>query len=273
MLLAQDFGPNRSKSKLLHFGAPPLRSAIRRDSPPGRGVQLSQNLFKKNTFGTTLGVLLAQDVCQNCSQSKRLHFWAPPFRPEIRRRLPLGFSWAALGLLLAAPGLLLAAPGLLLGGSWLLLGGPRLLLGCSWAAPGLVLGCSWAAPGCSWPAPGGSQAAPGLLPAALGLLLGFSWLLLDCSWLLLAACGCSWAAPGLLSQKHEQPATTNNLRQFGLLRWGVRVVVSTRRSERWVRLHTIASISSRDLVLGVSAERGVPEAVRASIAKLNINIT
>ena len=85
--------------------------------------------------------------------------------------------------------------------------------------------------------------------------------------------GCSCAAPGLLSQKHEQPATTNNLRQFGLLRWGVRVVVSTRRSERWVRLHTIASISSRDLVLGVSAERGVPEAVRASIAKLNINIT
>ena len=36
-----------------------------------------------------------------------------------------------------------------------------------------------------------------------------------------------------------------------------------------MRLHTIASISSRDLVLGVSAERGVPEAVRASIAKLN----
>ena len=77
-----------------------------------------------------------------------------------------------------------------------------------------------------------------------------SGLLLGCSW---AAPGCSWAAPGLLSQKHEQPATTNNLRQFGLLRWGVRVVVSTRRSERWVRLHTIASISSRDLVLGVSA--------------------
>ena len=90
MLLAQDFGPNRSKSKLLHFGAPPLRSAIRRDSPPGRGVQLSQNLFKKNTFGTTLGVLLAQDVCQNCSQSKRLHFWAPPFRPPIRRDSPPG---------------------------------------------------------------------------------------------------------------------------------------------------------------------------------------
>ena len=203
-------------------------------------------------------------------------------------------------------GCLWASPGLLLGCSWLRLGCSWLLLGCSWAAPGcswvalafswaapgLLLGWSWAAPGLllaapwlllgsSWappgllltPAPGGSQAAPGLLPAALGLLLGFSWLLLDCSWLLLAACGCSWAAPGLLSQKHEQPATTNNLRQFGLLRWGVRVVVSTRRSERWVRLHTIASISSRDLVLGVSAERGVPEAVRASIAKLNINIT
>ena len=174
-------------------------------------------------------------------------------------------------------GCLWASPGLLLGCSWLRLGCSWLLLGCSWAAPGcswvalafswaapgLVLGCSWAAPGCSWPAPGGSQAAPGLLPGALGLLLGFSWLLLDCSWLLLAACGCSWAAPGLLSQTHEQPATTNNLRQFGLLRWGVRVVVSTRRSERWVRLHTIASISSRDLVLGVSAERGVAEAVRA----------
>ena len=119
-----------------------------------------------------------------------------------------------------------------------LLGPPLPARNTSKVASGLLLGCSWAAPGCAWAAP-----------------------------------GCSWAAPGLLSQKHEQPATTNNLRQFGLLRWGVRVVVSTRRSERWVRLHTIASISSRDLVLGVSAERGVPEAVRASIAKLNINIT
>ena len=90
MLLAQDFGPNRSKSKLLHFGAPPLRSAIRRDSPPGRGVQLSQNLFKKNTFGTTLGVLLAQDVCQNCSQSKRLHFWAPPLPATNTSRFASG---------------------------------------------------------------------------------------------------------------------------------------------------------------------------------------
>ena len=125
-ILAQ-IDPNRSFFTLV---PPPLRSAIRRDSPPGRGVQLSQNLFKKNTFGTTLGVLLAQDVCQNCSQSKRLHFWAPPFRPEIRRRLPLGCSW----LLLAAPGLLLAAPGW----SWLLPAAP----GCSW----LLL----AASGCSW---------------------------------------------------------------------------------------------------------------------------
>ena len=97
--------------------------------------------------------------------------------------------------------------------------------------------------------------------------MAFNWILIIKTLQILSS------APGLLSQKHEQPATTNNLRQFGLLRWGVRVVVSTRRSERWVRLHTIASISSRDLVLGVSAERGVPEAVRASIAKLNINIT
>ena len=177
-------------------------------------------------------------------------------------------------------GCLWASPGLLLGCSWLRLGCSWLLLGCSWAAPGcswVALAFSWAAPGLllgwSWAAPGLLLAAPGLRLVALRLLLGFSRRLLGCSWLLLAACGCSWAAPGLLSQKHEQPATTNNLRQFGLLRWGVRVVVSTRRSERWVRLHTIASISSRDLVLGVSAERGVPEAVRASIAKLNINIT
>ena len=177
-------------------------------------------------------------------------------------------------------GCLWASPGLLLGCSWLRLGCSWLLLGCSWAAPGcswVALAFSWAAPGLllgwSWAAPGRLLAAPGLRLVALRLLLGFSRRLLGCSWLLLAACGCSWPAPGLLSQTHEQPATTNNLRQFGLLRWGVRVVVSTRRSERWVRLHTIASISSRDLVLGVSAERGVPEAVRASIAKLNINIT
>ena len=272
MLLAQNCGQNCSKSKLLHFWAPPSGQKHVEGSLRGGGPKCLK-ICSKNHFLSKSRCVAGPELWSKLIQNEASSLLGPPFRPEIRRRLPLGFSWAALGLLLAAPGLLLAAPGLLLGGSWLLLGGPRLLLGCSWAAPGLVLGCSWAAPGCSWPAPGGSQAAPGLLPAALGLLLGFSWLLLDCSWLLLAACGCSWAAPGLLSQKHEQPATTNNLRQFGLLRWGVRVVVSTRRSERWVRLHTIASISSRDLVLGVSAERGVPEAVRASIAKLNINIT
>ena len=46
----------------------------------------------------------------------------PPFRPEIRRRLPLGFSWAALGLLLGGSWLLLGCPWQLLGSSWLLLG-------------------------------------------------------------------------------------------------------------------------------------------------------
>ena len=84
------FWPKSIQIEASSLWCPPLRSAIRRDSPPGRGVQLSQNLFKKNTFGTTLGVLLAQDVCQNCSQSKRLHFWAPPFRPPIRRDSPPG---------------------------------------------------------------------------------------------------------------------------------------------------------------------------------------
>ena len=33
---------------------------------------------KKNTFGTTLGVLLAQDFGEICSKSKLLQFWAPP---------------------------------------------------------------------------------------------------------------------------------------------------------------------------------------------------
>ena len=45
---------------------------------------------KKNTFGTTLGVLLAQDVCQNCSQSKRLHFWAPPLPATNTSRFASG---------------------------------------------------------------------------------------------------------------------------------------------------------------------------------------
>ena len=33
---------------------------------------------KKNTFGTTLGVLLAQDFGEICSKSKLLQFWTPP---------------------------------------------------------------------------------------------------------------------------------------------------------------------------------------------------
>ena len=45
---------------------------------------------KKNTFGTTLGVLLAQDVCQNCSQSKRLHFWPPPLPATNTSRFASG---------------------------------------------------------------------------------------------------------------------------------------------------------------------------------------
>ncbi len=92
-LLARNAGPD-FWSNLIQIEAssplgPPLRPATRRDSLPGRGAQLSQNLFKK-TFGTTLGVLLAQDFGEICSKSKLLQFWAPPFRPPIRRDSPPG---------------------------------------------------------------------------------------------------------------------------------------------------------------------------------------
>ena len=82
---------------------------------------MSQKLFKKNTFLADLGVLLAQTFGEKLIPNEASSLLGPPFRPELRRRLPLGFSWAALGLLLAAPGLLLAAPGLLLAPPGLLL--------------------------------------------------------------------------------------------------------------------------------------------------------
>ena len=154
---------------------------------------MCEHLYQKNTFGVNHGVSLAQNCAPTGSKTTLLHFWAPRFRPDIRGRLPLGFSWGAGGLFLgccmqllgcfwAAHGRLLAAPGWFLPSPGLLLGcsGPGLLLGCSW----LLLACAWWLSGCSWAAPGGSGAAPGLLLAAPGLLL--------------AAFGCSWAAPGLL---------------------------------------------------------------------------
>ena len=155
-------------------------------------------------------------------------FGPPPFRPEIRRRLPLGFSWAALGLLLAAPGVLLAAPGLLLAGLRLLLGFSWRLLGCSWASPG----CSWAAPGCSW-----------LLLVAPGLLLGCSFL--AAPWLagalvwpeahrtaflgMVSSVSFKFHAGGVRPRRNRIPKSMSNLapkkiRQFWLQRWGFRVI-------------------------------------------------
>ena len=145
---------------------PPLRPETRRRLPPGRGAQMSQNLFKNHFLSnlrgnagpefwskliqieasSLLGPPSGQHYVESCifgggpkflKICSKIHFLSnlrgnagpefgskllqiesssllgPSFRPEIRRTLPLGFSWAALGLLLAAPGLLLAAPGLL----------------------------------------------------------------------------------------------------------------------------------------------------------------
>ena len=86
----------------------------------GRGAQMSQNLFKKH-FLSQSRCVAGPELWSKLIQNEASSLLGPPFRPEIRRRLPLGFSWAALGLLLAAPGLLLAAPGLLLAAPGLLL--------------------------------------------------------------------------------------------------------------------------------------------------------
>ena len=74
-------------------------------------------ICSKNHFLSEPRCVAGPELWSKLIQNEASSLLGPPFRPEIRRRLPLGFSWAALGLLLAAPGLLLAAPGLLLGAS------------------------------------------------------------------------------------------------------------------------------------------------------------
>merc|ERR1712023_141830 len=81
---------------------------------------MSPNLFKKSLLSKSRCVA-GPELWSKLIQHEASSLLGPPFRPELRRRLPLGFSWAALGLLLAAPGLLLAAPGLLLAPPGLLL--------------------------------------------------------------------------------------------------------------------------------------------------------
>ena len=120
MLLAHDFDPNCSKSKLLHFWAPPagqkyVEGCLR------AGESKCLKMYARNHFLSKSRCVAGPALWSKLIQNEASSLLGPPFRPETRRRLPLGFSWAALGLLLAAPGLLLAAPGLLLAPPGLLL--------------------------------------------------------------------------------------------------------------------------------------------------------
>ena len=78
-------------------------------------------ICSKNHFLSKSRCVAGPELWSKLFPNEASSLLGPPFRPEIRRRLPLGFSWAALGLLLASPGLLLAAPGLLLAPPGLLL--------------------------------------------------------------------------------------------------------------------------------------------------------
>ena len=120
MLLAHEFGQNCSKSKLLHFWAPPSGQKHVEGSLRGGGPKCLK-ICSKNHFLSKSRCVAGPELWSKLIQNEASSLLGPPFRPEIRRRLPLGFSWAALGLLLAAPGLLLAAPGLLLAPPGLLL--------------------------------------------------------------------------------------------------------------------------------------------------------
>ena len=98
----------------------PLRPATPRRLPPGGGPKCLK-ICSKNHFLSQSRCVAGPRFWSKLLQIEAASLLGPPFRPEIRRRLPRGFSWAALGLLLAAPGLLLAAPGLLLAPPGLLL--------------------------------------------------------------------------------------------------------------------------------------------------------
>ena len=109
--------PNRS---CFTFG-PPLAASNTSKVASGQGGAKRLKICSKIHFLSKPRCVAGPALWSKLIQNEASSLLGPPFRPEIRRRLPLGFSWAALGLLLAAPGLLLAAPGLLLAPPGLLL--------------------------------------------------------------------------------------------------------------------------------------------------------
>ena len=116
----------RFLSKLLQIAAasllgPPLAASNTSKVASGQGGAKRLQICSKIHFLSKLRCVAGPALWSKLIQNEASSLLGPPFRPEIRRRLPLGFSWAALGLLLAAPGLLLAAPGLLLAPPGLLL--------------------------------------------------------------------------------------------------------------------------------------------------------
>ena len=76
VMLAQNFGQNWSKSKLLHFWAP-LPASMTSKVAFLEGVPNVSNLVQKFTFWATLGVMLPQIFGQNLSPWLLLHLWAP----------------------------------------------------------------------------------------------------------------------------------------------------------------------------------------------------
>ena len=109
--------PNR---RCFTFG-PPLAASNTSKVASGQGGAKRLKICSKIHFLSKPRCVAGPALWSKLIQNEASSLLGPPFRPEIRRRLPLGFSWAALGLLLAAPGLLLAAPGLLLAPPGLLL--------------------------------------------------------------------------------------------------------------------------------------------------------
>ena len=109
--------PNRS---CFTFG-PPLAASNTSKVASGQGGSKRLKICSKIHFFIQSRCVAGPELWSKLIQNEASSLLGPPFRPELRRRLPLGFSWAALGLLLAAPGLLLAAPGLLLAPPGLLL--------------------------------------------------------------------------------------------------------------------------------------------------------
>ena len=114
--------PIAPKCSCFTFGPPPLAASNTSKVASGQGGPNVSKFVQKNHFLSQSRCVAGPELWSKLIQNEASSLLGPPFRPELRRRLPLGFSWAALGLLLAAPGLLLAAPGLLLCCSGLLLG-------------------------------------------------------------------------------------------------------------------------------------------------------